>query len=974
MRALSDFLDVVLPDRGVYCVVGIHNDGKVNQELVESKDDVATKAGDLVDRKTNAYYAMASFSEGSTKRTQDNTEQLKTFWLDLDCGPGKEYASQDDALESLNAFVERSGLPNPLLVNSGNGVHVYWPLTQSITSADWARTAHKLKAACRLTGLEADPAVTADLARILRLPTTVNFKDPENPKTVHIISEEYQTTTADDIEECLDALELPQEKTTQKTDKGELSETAKALMNAKTSKFKKIARRSIKGGGCNAIKHFITNQDGLEEPLWRAGLSVAWACEDGDEAIHLMSKKHSQYSETATLEKAKATKGPYTCETIGELMPSLCEGCPHKGKISSPIQLGSEVKRDESGLFQFQNKEAAEAEQGEEEAPAWDRTALVSDSNDAAPHDPAHDPAAVTFKPPFPYFRSAGGGVYRQDGSGDEATEIKVYEYDLYPIKRVFDPNDGESIVFRHHLPQDGVKEFTVPLKRLMSGDQFREVFGGEGVAATQNQMKEIMNYTIKFTKELQRLQHAHEAQLQFGWSLNRDKFIVGNRAYTKDGSYEHNPASSTTADLLRYLEPQGNLKDWKAAFNVFAREGMEPLQIVAGCGFAAPLMPFTGLSGATINLISNESGTGKSTAGYLAMSVFGDPKGTSLIAEDTHLSKMHRIGVMNNLPVMSDEMTNMPPDLLSSMIYAVSQGRARHRMERDVNRERKNISSWKTILLTNSNASMMSKLARAKARPDGEMMRLMEMQVDRVYVEDADILFDKINDNFGLAGEVYAPWLMKHRDDIPALYDKQRQIIYDKIGKRMEERFWVSTLSMVLVGLRISQRLGLHDYDLVHLEKWVCDYITSLRGEVESESVSADDLVGEFLMDNSNGILAVGSRINPRSGDNIWMPSRSSKLIARFELDENRMYIAKKAFREYCVERQFTEREALRQASEEGSSFQYLKTGKKRMMSGTAITAPGVDAHVFQCSPEEAEAIFSAIQKNTTEEDGDEE
>jgi hypothetical protein len=81
-------------------------------------------------------------------------------------------------------------------------------------------------------------------------------------------------------------------------------------------------------------------------------------------------------------------------------------------------------------------------------------------------------------------------------------------------------------------------------------------------------------------------------------------------------------------------------------------------------------------------------------------------------------------------------------------------------------------------------------------------------------------------------------------------------------------------------------------------------------------------------------------------------------------------MYIAKKSFREYCVDRQFTETEALKESAREGSTFRYLKTVKKRMMAGTAITAPGVDAHVFQCDPEEAEALFSALEKKVEQDD----
>jgi hypothetical protein len=99
-------------------------------------------------------------------------------------------------------------------------------------------------------------------------------------------------------------------------------------------------------------------------------------------------------------------------------------------------------------------------------------------------------------------------------------------------------------------------------------------------------------------------------------------------------------------------------------------------------------------------------------------------------------------------------------------------------------------------------------------------------------------------------------------------------------------------------------------------------------------------------------------------------MPSRNSKLVARFELEDNLMFIAKKAFREYCVDRQFTETEALKDRQNEGSAFRYIKTAKKRMMAGTAIHTPGVDAHMFKCSPEESAALFDAIQQSTPQED----
>ena len=946
----TDFLSNVLPalsEEGKYCVAGIHNNGRIDHVFVDDIESVNVEAQKFVDQKINAFFGLATYvedkEEGGWRRRQPNTQWVKSFWIDVDCGEGKPYPDQAHGYAALREFQEETNLPNPFVVNSGNGLHVYWLLTDYITTDVWKPVARKLKAACKKFGFDVDTSVMSDSARILRVPDTCNFKDPENPKKV-VVDQKADLISLDQFEAILDSLDLPAPRVSKRVNHGELSETAKALIGNKVSKFSKLARRSINGTGCNFIKEVITNQENVDEPLWRAGLSIAWACEDGAKAIHTMSKRHPNYDPDETEEKASLTLGPYTCEVISELAPSLCAGCTQT--CTSPIQLGSEIKRDVSELF-------APPDEDEE-----------SEEGDGSISTQAVQQAL--FKPPFPYFRAANGGVYRQEGSGDEAVEVQVYEYDFYPIKRIHDPNDGESVVFMLHLPQDGVREFTVPLKKLMSADSFRELMGEQGIAGTQNQMKELMNYSIKFTKELQKLQKAHEARLQFGWADGKKAFIVGNRAHVPNKPPEHNPASSTTADLMRHMIPKGELSEWREAFNVLARPGMEALQLAAGTAFGAPLMAFTGLSGATLNLISNESGTGKSTAGYLALSVWGNPHELALIADDTHLARLHRIGVMNNLPVMSDEMTNLSPDHLSNMIYAISQGRGRNRMEKDKNRERKNISSWQTIFVTNSNSSMMSKLSKAKARPDGEMMRLLEMHVERVYVEDADEIFHKMNSNYGLAGEIYAQWLVENRDKIPELYDKVRKRIYKMIGKRMEERFWVNVMSVDLLGLRIAQKLGLHDFDLDALEAWVCQYLMNLRTEVKNEVVQANNLVGEFLMDNSNGILAIGNKINPRSGDNVWMPSRSAKLIARFELEDNLMYIAKKPFRDYCVDRQFTESEALKDCQREDATFRYVKTAKKRMMAGTAVTAPGVDAHVFRCAPEEAEELFKAIEAAT--------
>ena len=46
---------------------------------------------------------------------------------------------------------------------------------------------------------------------------------------------------------------------------------------------------------------------------------------------------------------------------------------------------------------------------------------------------------------------------------GDEEEPKRIYEHDLYVVKRMRDPLLGDVVVMKLHLPRDGIKEFVVP-------------------------------------------------------------------------------------------------------------------------------------------------------------------------------------------------------------------------------------------------------------------------------------------------------------------------------------------------------------------------------------------------------------------------------------------------------------------------------------------------------------------------------
>jgi hypothetical protein len=202
--------------------------------------------------------------------------------------------------------------------------------------------------------------------------------------------------------------------------------------------FSRVVTRSVNGTGCNQIKHAIVDAANLEEPLWRAALSIAVRCEDGATAIHKLSQAHPDYTPANTEAKAAETKGPYTCQWYKDNYHEGCRGCTQL--ISSPILIGKVVEE-----AQVTDDQYVVEKEEDDESPAMSLTI------------PAY---------PFPYFRGANGGVFRRDRNKDgDDIEVEIYPDDLYLTERFYDSDetgsgDGEMVGINLHMRKDGVRQW----------------------------------------------------------------------------------------------------------------------------------------------------------------------------------------------------------------------------------------------------------------------------------------------------------------------------------------------------------------------------------------------------------------------------------------------------------------------------------------------------------------------------------
>ena len=409
----------------------------------------------------------------------------------------------------------------PTLINSGRGVHVYWILSEPVCRADWWPVAERLKRVCAEQGFPADPSRTSDAAGVLRVPSTHNYKYGE-PLPVEFYGVEEPTTVDFDKFSVLlggDPIPVPQKREASAT-----SAFREALQQNYKGSFRRLLLKTKNGTGCAQIKHIIKNQSTVSHDLWRAGLSIANVCEDGAEAAHVMSSEHEDYDVQATLRKMEDTGGPQFCSTIERFNPEGCEGCPNKGKITTPAQLTKEVK------------EATPEDNVIEEIDGEDTKTITI-------------PAM-----PKPYFRGQNGGVYLRSTNEDGDTEeVCIYHHDFYVTRRLHDVELGEVIAFALHLPRDGVRDFVVPLSSVTSREEFRKHMSMQGIATFGKDVDRLMTYTATWIQELQQTTTASEAHQQFGWVDDKkmDQFVLGDQLITATG-VEYNPPSSKTAGYIK--------------------------------------------------------------------------------------------------------------------------------------------------------------------------------------------------------------------------------------------------------------------------------------------------------------------------------------------------------------------------------------------------------------------------------------
>lgn len=883
---IKEFYEKALPSQGVYCATGIDPvSKKAVNKFAETLDELFEHLEKHKKKGFNTFVAMGTF-EGFSRKA-DDCLYLKSFFIDLDVGPEKDYDTKDEAQAALSKLIEVAGLPDPVCIDSGGGIHAYWIMDEDIPKDEWLIYAEKFKALC-MSHITIDPVVTADAARVLRCPDTYNYKFTP-PLLATILTDEIHVYSFQEFKEFIGIeVEKPIINLMDLLPKGLDEDTKKMLkLDNFEVKFAKIADRSMEGGGCGQIKYAIEHADKLTEPIWRTTLSVIKFCSDGDVWAHELFKNDKRYSKKDTEEKLRTIPGTLSCKEIDRINPDVCPNCPHFGKHKNPLFLGKEFKP----------------------APPDTDTEEVQETEEVAVRDKTNT-QKIPDLPEYlvPFVRGIYGGLYYQPSpvfnkttkKFEDQEAILVLSNDLYPFKRLVSPHDGECLMMRLHLPHDASREFLVPMKHVYALDKFREIMSSNGVFPPAKGDVILQQYVIKWGQYLQNTDRAEEMRMQMGWT-DSNSFVIGTKEYSKEGIFEA-PSSPFVRGLSKFLTVKGTYERWKESVDMLNQPGYEMHAYGLLCGFGAPLVKFTNVSGFTISF-TGESGSGKTGAMYAGLSVMGNPK-EQAVFEATDNALTNRMVMLKNLMYGIDESSNHKPDKIADLIHKISQGSAKIRLQGSVDAERTHLMGAQTILFTTTNNPLVEKLGTFKEFADGENARLIEYLIGALPVaeKDAEFIFDALRYNYGHAGPRFIEEVIRLGDtEIRAIMDRWKTKFDLDFGRKEEYRYYKASITAPFAAGEIAVKAGIIDLDLEKVYIKVMDKMLGIvNNVVQINKQDYESVATDFINKYHRGFLVMLADNKIRSEPYIG-------LVGRADIETGKIYISKTELKKYLAERRIS-------------------------------------------------------------------
>jgi hypothetical protein len=890
-----EFLDLVLPQEGNYVLTPFKGKDVHWNEHYTNTEDLAAAIARHNKTINQLYFAVGKFVDnlevnpatGKTRvrRLQKQAAYFKTLCCDIDVGEDevddkgnvkvRKHRTQKAAAKAVLDFCDAIKMPHPMLVSSGNGVHAYWPLKQTISADLWEKMSRALCAAMLEHGLVIDASKIHDRSMVLRPVGSYHKKDINNPKPVKVV---YPQPARDAREYALvlspykDKMSAPKGSGAKKPSSAVMAavlEGGSPIRLDDVRKCKQIDALLESGGALDASGAKVV------EPLWRASLGIAKYADNVPEAVVRLCSKHPEYDFDENMRKLERWNGtgPTTCATFKKLCPEGCNGCKFENKITSPAQLTGGV------------------------------------TEVTVTHPVTNQPAQIKLPPRYSL---KNGAVYYTPAGSDE--DVFVAPYMMYVVARFTDVEESRALAkVAVMFPVEGTKLIDIDVGAIASGGSelnkalaLRQVY-------TYGDNKHLRQYLMTYLQELQKASSIDYYYKHFGWQ--KDGSFLGPNGLVGRQVKGHTHFDGPIEQYADFVKAEGDLDAWLKTTKFFAHPALKHHGFIYLMFAGAPLMKGSGLASILINMYSKDSGSGKTLSARFGLSIWGKPSKLIRTVSDTDNANWKHFGIMNSFGGYIDELTTMDQERLRNAVFSLQEGRERERVKQSADGFRDK-AYWNMPVMASSNRDIYEALG-TRYSSEAEKLRVLQLPFDRVDVFERGgtnigyALSKFLESNHGLLGPVIVDLIIANGGP-DAVYDRAYQRFSEKYGFTFEgpERFYQAACVVADAIGELLTAAQMLPFDYEEQIRRVLRHIEYLRGTLADETMDGLDLVFQFLTENADKIVHWRQMKMATGGDRSYVIDPAPRVAyARTEVayDEKGdliggfLYVNRAAFKKWC-------------------------------------------------------------------------
>jgi hypothetical protein len=906
-----DFLQKILPEQGLYYIFllrknsrsGTHIPCHSAQELVNAIEFAKVNHSDRVIYHANSSFKQEFIAGGLTDRKTKyyripaNLSMIRSFWLDIDTGIGRTHNSQgvrcgyetkNEAKNALVSFCREIGLPLPMLVDSGHGLHCYWVMDRDMLPSEWLEISSQLAAVLRHTSTYVDTSCTIDSVRVLRPVGTVNSKPGKPDMTVRLVKD-AAPMSVEVFRETIETYVADNEVTVIK------KEIYKPPINDDLSSggVKIPSWAETIANKCSQVDVMRATQGDVSYEHWRAVGGLLKHCEDGTElAPQWTLNRYKNHTKTDIDHEMNSwNAGPPRCSTFETHNADGCNNCPFKGEIKSPIVLG------------YRELESKDVEQ-----------TTTKDGEEI-----------VLTVPELPRGYSYINNLLCRSTEIEDRIEVVPFCNTLfYPKMRVQLDDLAWGLLICAHFPREGIKEFKVPIASISPSDLQKALGANQIVTTHHKKAGEAMSAYLK--DWLDKLKHTtDEKQLaqSFGWDDTLDTFIIGNRLYCPDGRVDTAMlADKPKGKLIAFPKMRGSVEKWSTVIDdMYGGLGNEYRQypIIASFGSAlTPLSSEENYNGLLFAITGVATAQGKTTVVRTALTVWGDPDNLMSGPEGSTTNAMYAsFGVYKNIPVLIDEATNMDNAALSALCYTVSSGAEKHRMVGGKSGVSfAHIARWKSSPYITANRDLHVHLSTRGSSTEAEAVRMIQIHMDEEKAiaggsVDWQAYMVEVRKHQGTAGDKFMQYVVANQTEV-------REIMYKWMMRLMKDvpsvkfRFYRGHAECSMAALEICNKLGILAFDAEAVYAYIIKLFQRLAKDVmESNTETPEDAISKMITALSDSIAVTQYYHATRDGYQPEIVYVRGELAGRLVLGTKNnsealagtLYMSKRAVRMWCAQ-----------------------------------------------------------------------